>query len=76
MVRKKQNQARDTKIEDHQAVIRKDTKNIKEPFKRLLNRYNFAYVGCDTVNTPMNQLNTLAPKLIQQTSNQVDQITQ
>ena len=42
----------------------------------FLNRCNFACAGRDTVNTAMNQLNTSVVKLIQQTSNQVDQIAQ
>ena len=43
---------------------------------QFLNRYDFAYVERDTVNTAMTQLNAMAPELIKQTTNQVDQITQ
>ena len=40
----------------------------------FLNRYDFAYARRDTVNTAMKNLNAMAPKIIKQTTYQVDQI--
>ena len=42
----------------------------------FLNRYNFAYAGRDTVNQAMKGLDSLAPKLINQTSKEVDTIAE
>ena len=42
----------------------------------LLNRYDFAYAGRDTVNQAMKGLVGLAPKIITQATGQVDQIAQ
>ena len=40
----------------------------------FLNRYDFAYTGRDTVNQALKNLNNTAPKLINQTSKEVDKI--
>ena len=40
----------------------------------FLNRYDFAYAGRDTVNQAMKGLDTLAPKLINQASKEIDKI--
>ena len=40
----------------------------------FLNRYGFAYAGRDTVNQAMKGLDTLAPKLINQASKEIDKI--
>ena len=42
----------------------------------FLNRYNFAYAGMDTVNQATKGLNSLAPRLIKQTSDEVDRLAQ
>ena len=42
----------------------------------FLNRYNVAYAGRDTVNTAMKGLDNLAPKLISQTSKEINKITE
>ena len=42
----------------------------------LLNRYDFACAGRDTVNQAMKGLVGLAPKIITQATGQVDQIAQ
>ena len=41
-----------------------------------MNRYDFAYAGQDTVNQAMKGLDTLAPKLINQTSREIDKIAE
>lgn len=43
---------------------------------RVLNGYDFAYVGGVTVNQAMKVLDVLAPKIIKQATRQVDQIAQ
>ena len=60
-------------------TIRKNKyKNTQSCKKRqrggFLNRYDFAYARRDTVNTAMKNLNAMAPKIIKQTTYQVDQI--
>ena len=42
----------------------------------FLNRYDFAYAGRDTVNQALKNLNNTAPKLISQTSKEVDKIAE
>ena len=42
----------------------------------FLNRYNFAYAGRYTVNQALKNLNNTAPKLISQTSKEVDKIAE
>ena len=42
----------------------------------FLNRYDFAYAGRDTINQAFKNLNKTAPKLISQTSKEVDKIVE
>ena len=42
----------------------------------ILNRYDFAYAGRDTVNKAMRGLDTLAPKVIDQASKEIDKIVE
>ena len=42
----------------------------------FLNRYDFAYTGRDTINQAFKNLNKTAPKLISQTSKEVDKIVE
>ena len=51
-------------------------KRYKHQTGRLLNRYDFVYAGGDTVNQAMKGLNFLAPRLIKQTSDEVNRLVQ
>ena len=42
----------------------------------FLNRYDFAYAGRDTVNQASKQLNTLAPKLLEQLTTGLDKVSE
>ena len=44
----------------------------KTPKRGILNRYDFAYAGRDTVN----QVGKIAPKIIQQATGEIDKIAQ
>ena len=39
-----------------------------------LSRYDFAYAGQDTVSTGLNTVIKIAPRIIQNTTNQVDKV--
>ena len=54
----------------------KQRKTKRQQHGAFLNRYDFAYVGRDTVNQAMKGLNMLTLKLINQTSKEVDKITE
>ena len=45
----------------------KQRRNKRQQHGGFLNRYDFVYAGRDTVNQAMKGLDTLAPKLINQT---------
>ena len=51
-------------------------KRFRRQTGRFLNRYDFAYAGKDTVNQAMKGLNSLTPRLIKQTSDEVDRLAQ
>ena len=40
----------------------------------FLNRYDFSYAGKNTVNQTMNGLDSMAPKLIDQTLREIDKL--
>ena len=42
----------------------------------FLNRYDFAYAGTDMINQAMKGLNSLPPRPIKQTSEEVDRLAQ
>ena len=51
-------------------------KRFRRQTSRFLNRYDFGYAGRDTVNQTMKGFNSLAPRLIKQTSDEVDRLAQ
>ena len=60
-----------------QRTRKKQYKRHKKRQKgRFLNRYDFPYAGRDTVNQTVKGLDALAPKIVKQATDQVDQITQ
>ena len=48
----------------------------RQKFGGFLNRYDFTYAGRGTVNTAMHGLNNRGPKLISQTSREVDKVSE
>lgn len=69
--------ARDQNLKRLQKHLRKKQRySWRKQHSGLLNRYNFAYAGRDTVNQAMKGLDTLAPKLINQASNKIEKIAQ
>ena len=62
------------RIEKYQKYKQRRTRG--QQHSGFLNRYDFAYAGRDTVNQVMKGLNSLAPKLINQTSREVDKIVE
>ena len=48
----------------------------RQQLGRFSNRYDFAYAGRDTANQAMTGLATIAPKLINQTTKEVDRVAQ
>ena len=52
----------------------KRRKIIRQHHSGFLNRYDFAYAGQDAVNQGMKGIDSLAPKLIGQTSREIDKI--
>ena len=54
----------------------KQTRTKRQQHGGFLNRYDFAYAGKDTVNQAMQGLDSLASKLINQTSMEVDKIVE
>ena len=52
----------------------KQRKGRRQQHGSFLNRYDFAYAGWDTVKQAMKGLDSLAPKLINQTSGEIDEI--
>ena len=52
----------------------KQRKVIMRHHGGFINRYDFAYAGQGTVNQAMKGLDSLAPKLINQTSREIDKI--
>ena len=52
------------------------TRTKRQQHGGFLNRYDFAYAGKDTVNQAMQGLDSLASKLINQTSMEVDKIVE
>ena len=60
------------RLQKYRKYKQKNTK--RRQYGGFLNRYDFAYAGRDTVNQAIKGLNTLTPKLINQTSKEVDKI--
>ena len=52
----------------------KQRRTKKQQHDRFLKRFDFAYAGRDTVNQIMEGLDSLAPKLNNQTSEEIDKI--
>ena len=48
----------------------------RQQLGRFLNRYDFAYAGRDAVNQELKGLDTIAPKLINQTSKELDRVAE
>ena len=62
------------KIQKYRKHNRRRTK--KQQRGGFFNRYYFEYTGIDTVNQVFKNLNNTAPKLISQTSKEVDRIAE
>lgn len=54
---------------------KRKTKNTRQS-RGWLNRYDFSYVGVDTIKTGLTTLKKLPPGLTQNTANQVDRVAQ
>ena len=63
-----------SKIEKYRKYNRWRTK--RQERGGFLNRHDFVYTGRDTVNQAFQNLNNTAPKLISQTSKEVDKIAE
>ena len=57
-------------------LIKKQRHDRRKHRGGFLNRYDFAYTGWDIVNQSMKGLATLAPKLINQASKEIDKIAE
>ena len=54
-------------------IVEKRSQKIKQR-EGWLSRYDFAYAGRDTVSTGLNTVIKIAPRTIQNTTNQVDKV--